>query len=677
MTRDLLKRGQYLRSINRTRFQFMILAIHHAIKNKLDHFNNDLINKEEYYKIILNKTNLDKLSDLHGLGWLSISPVSSWLEAVLKDFNDNNVTLDKILNFVEQTIPAKELEFATFLSNSFFKHQPSVCHLECGHDNTGTYSELMSALAYGKKFIKILPQRNNYKIDMPPVDFFNIEQPDQTKMKIAEDKDVPLINIYGELFIAERKQHRISIVEKGPINPTVKKPIINKQVKLIIGFPYEQYFRLFIDGYKQVKGASSFEEKEPGYLQGMYSAFLKYILPNIHESVTIDTLKSIHKEATSNIIKPNNGRSDSQDFKPGVFRRFNEQVNFTLTLGGNTSKEGLIEIREQSLIYDFIVVNNKEKIKLQGTKDTTRIPDLVTNVLTDYENTIKNCDSKKEKLTAIAEMISKLERIHPFNDGNCRSICMLLLQKELARANLDPAIMYDPNMFDGFSEKEMIEEIEEGQERYKQLRMCKPLTFKSKMSCKGEAIEPALLPIDYKFGLSTYISLIIRNPNLIPERISSSHSTYLKIHELLKSMHGEAYLANKENTLSEIVNKISAKGYTLWEELTRNERYMDSFFTLIYDSGLSPPDYNKTNEIDKKSICDRLLESKYGAELLYKRYQDILLALPTDIYSRVDKIYKSTVTNTTTMLKDAVSIQVSPKDPDTLEDTRVPGLSLV
>ena len=49
--------------------------------------------------------------------------------------------------------------------------------------------------------------------------------------------------------------------------------------------------------------------------------------------------------------------------------------------------------------------------------------------------------------------------MHPYNDFNCRTFAVFMLNKELIRKNLSPSIMNDPNYFDNFTIDEIVEEI--------------------------------------------------------------------------------------------------------------------------------------------------------------------------------------------------------------------------
>jgi hypothetical protein len=67
-----------------------------------------------------------------------------------------------------------------------------------------------------------------------------------------------------------------------------------------------------------------------------------------------------------------------------------------------------------------------------------------------------------EKLYAIANAVQCLERIHPFNDVNCRTFCMVFLNILLIQNDFLPALIDDPNKFDGYDCDSLVELIKQG-----------------------------------------------------------------------------------------------------------------------------------------------------------------------------------------------------------------------
>ncbi len=98
----------------------------------------------------------------------------------------------------------------------------------------------------------------------------------------------------------------------------------------------------------------------------------------------------------------------------------------------------------------------------------------VTEILDEYEKGLLELalSGKKEEdavLLLLIKMIQSLERLHPFEDGNCRTFCILVLLKELLRHDLSLTILTDPNCFDGFSISQMLAEIKTGQKRAEEI----------------------------------------------------------------------------------------------------------------------------------------------------------------------------------------------------------------
>ena len=61
----------------------------------------------------------------------------------------------------------------------------------------------------------------------------------------------------------------------------------------------------------------------------------------------------------------------------------------------------------------------------------------------------------------ICHLVSTLERIHPFLDGNCRTM-LLVFYKLLFEQFQTFAILRDPNTFDGFSRAQLVNEVLDG-----------------------------------------------------------------------------------------------------------------------------------------------------------------------------------------------------------------------
>ncbi len=86
-------------------------------------------------------------------------------------------------------------------------------------------------------------------------------------------------------------------------------------------------------------------------------------------------------------------------------------------------------------------------------------------IINSYSKTLKTAgDNPFKILWAIIEFIQNCEQLHPFLDANCRTFCMLLLNNLLMRHGFPPAILKDPNNFDGHSVSELLDQVLQGME---------------------------------------------------------------------------------------------------------------------------------------------------------------------------------------------------------------------
>lgn len=76
-----------------------------------------------------------------------------------------------------------------------------------------------------------------------------------------------------------------------------------------------------------------------------------------------------------------------------------------------------------------------------------------------YKSSIKNANNPIDKLIAIVTFVRDCEQSHPYADGNCRTLCMLLLNHLLMRNGFPPAILDNPNRFDCCSIKGLLAEV--------------------------------------------------------------------------------------------------------------------------------------------------------------------------------------------------------------------------
>lgn len=303
---------------------------------------------------------------------------------------------------------------------------------------------------------------------------------------------------------------------------TVKMKVVRTETLdvLLQKYPAEQWWRLFIDGYRQyslinrertlfeisipnykeqlVPACASFENGEIGYMELSLFTFFS-LLEHLDAPLTVTMIKDIHSRATTGISIIANETLDHQ-FNPGNFRDENSNMGYVLIkpyqkyVSPTITENGLMELKSQEELLGI-------KYRSGPNTDTMVYPvpcksyiveNKINEIISAYELKVVNEPDAYTKIRIIADTIQKLERLHPFNDGNCRTFCMHILNKELLRHNMYPTILRDPNTFDAFSLDEMVQEIISGQMRFKEIlkfatceneadRQNATLSFKSKI----------------------------------------------------------------------------------------------------------------------------------------------------------------------------------------------------
>ena len=133
-------------------------------------------------------------------------------------------------------------------------------------------------------------------------------------------------------------------------------------------------------------------------------------------------------------------------------------TSFALLYNVNATVPGLIELYKniKSDQISYMLWFNKIELPPAPSNDITI---KVNSIIEKYNDRIARATTPKKKLYCIIRLCSDLERAHPFDDANCRTICIFLLNRELMRNDFSPVILEDPNRFDGYSKRELFNEI--------------------------------------------------------------------------------------------------------------------------------------------------------------------------------------------------------------------------
>ncbi len=229
-------------------------------------------------------------------------------------------------------------------------------------------------------------------------------------------------------------------------------------------FSRENFWRLFCDSELQSQelGWYDFEQREPGYLLAMTKAHL-FMRQTINEPLTMDLIKQLHAKATDNVkhmVKKNHS---------GQLRHHTESLRYGVS--PSTSLRGLVQSIRHSLRYedyDFTTSGYGQLYHLLYACDIKLVAKKFKRILSHYQLNIFQAVTAKDYLLAIATLISRLEKLHPFIDGNTRTFSMLLLNRELIRHGFSPSMLFNPNVSGCYCRERLANEIAEGMKRFQQ-----------------------------------------------------------------------------------------------------------------------------------------------------------------------------------------------------------------
>ncbi|KTC84507.1 Fic family protein [Legionella brunensis] len=272
----------------------------------------------------------------------------------------------------------------------------------------------------------------------------------------------------------------------------------------------DEIWRFYIDYYRQStkegtqKGSLLFDVEEPGYMAAMMKAH-QLMNETLSEKLTPNLILRLYKAALEGVSKTNLTDFDRFDrFRSDSVSGFWLKMNTSDENEGNVSNEGLREFLEEMIannnenkfeiwddsnkdILEKALLSYKESAnKQQGLEDALSfledkiknrkckfvspnmthqtIEKKINQYIHQYESKLKKLSDNEEKLEVIIELIQKIERLHPFIDGNCRTLVMLVLNRELIRNGFMPTMQWNPNRFDFFSREQLRTEIINGWE---------------------------------------------------------------------------------------------------------------------------------------------------------------------------------------------------------------------
>lgn len=326
--------------------------------------------------------------------------------------------------------------------------------------------------------------------------------------------------------------------------------------KLLADYPTSENWRLFIDGYRQREGKWAFDSgagAERGYYAAMQGSWDR-MLNTMDKSLSVAELKNIHdycvgKGAGQNAVE---GVDDVTEYRTA-------QADFGLVtqtsdvMLGNVSIEGAEEFFQRKLNNDpnsppvRLVYFDERGFTREFTMDPTasarqnaenfcaaiderggkllvtgNAEEFVARYIKEYNTAIKHASADDEKLLAIANCVSQIEKLHPFYDGNCRTM-LILTNKLLLQNGLSPCIYENPNRIDMFSKEQIVDEIKRGQVLFNEYKI-------TAAARKLESLSPEQLNDEVKV-LKTINNRISAQPLQSLEQLSQLYEK-IRNHEI-------------------------------------------------------------------------------------------------------------------------------------------------
>lgn len=220
-------------------------------------------------------------------------------------------------------------------------------------------------------------------------------------------------------------------------------------------------------------------EGEAGYLSGLLKGW-DVSMRNLNAPLNARLLTALHQTCCGHY-----GVDTTKRFPGG----------FGLTLGDNMTRAGRVELlafvrQLRETFPGYAVVESREAFvsfqrRVEKAAPGEQIPPppeptgdnavlmhaalshrrllLQADVfLEQHQVAMSRAENSEQRLELIVDVCQKLERLHPFPDGNCRVICNVLLNHLLVRNGMPLTLLNDPNVLDGWSRQEVIQEVKAG-----------------------------------------------------------------------------------------------------------------------------------------------------------------------------------------------------------------------
>ncbi len=234
-------------------------------------------------------------------------------------------------------------------------------------------------------------------------------------------------------------------------------------------YPGTELWRLFIDLNRQMEGPWVFDVKEPGYLMNLYRAFAR-AMQSLGAPCSSATLQMWHDDAVRTVRRVIPSSEDSAAASEPFQSGYSLEYSYPLTRP--VTKKARQEWESQKLIVKTTYINSSHRaylatydpengmvFPLRKTDFEDALEGQVDHFFQLYYQRMAGLQgtSQDGQLSAMVDLCRALEIVHPFPDGNQRTITQILLNQLLIETHLSPVVLEYPDLFDGcFSTQEMV-----------------------------------------------------------------------------------------------------------------------------------------------------------------------------------------------------------------------------
>ena len=233
------------------------------------------------------------------------------------------------------------------------------------------------------------------------------------------------------------------------------------------GIAIDQLWKLLIDGRNMNGGRKYYdwlgERAEPGYISKMEEAFF-LMLREINSPLSVELITELHNMACANVLlispeapvsfgKMPANAARGLSFEPDDLKELLTFEFFDIELRLSQEESPIFlsgcSLGTKKTLDDFAKILN-EAPNAVGSKrksETRSADEVLKGIIAQFEVNIKSAITEDEKLMAIAKFAKQVDALHPFTDGNMRTI-VLLIYDLLIKNGLSLTIMANPNDLD-------------------------------------------------------------------------------------------------------------------------------------------------------------------------------------------------------------------------------------